>query len=172
MTTFEIQQRMSTDAAYREDIEYIHETVTGGSVFVGQMSLDNHTPDGWEMIFTVGMNMYGMPELVLTGVPLNVVEGIIEKLCVEATDFDKDFLAGKRSKVVEGFNVTALTIDRPETLQELQICRDYYALHLDSKLNVCQLVFANEGGIYPWNREYSEIDRLSQPLLAMPAALN
>jgi hypothetical protein len=167
-----IEHRLASDPAYREDMEYIHETLTHNRVFIGQIHVAQGTDQEWVVTFTVGMFNYELPELVLTGVPVAVVENIIEELCGHATDFNREFLDGTRSKVIEGFNVVALGIERPSALTELQLCQDYYTLYLDKQLRACQLVFANGAGIYPWSREYAEADRRHQKILAMPATMN
>lgn len=116
---------------------------------------------------TVGMYQRQLPEVVLTGVPTPMVKPIVEEL-FEGLDFDRDFLAGKRTKTIYDLRVMALPLHDTEKHDVLAICRDVYTLNGENKLKAVQLIFADQEGRFPWSAEYAASERQYQPVLEMP----
>ncbi len=165
-TKAEVEELIEQSAAYREDIQFIQETLAGSDVFVGQFSSRMHGDVDVSVSVTVGMFMHGLPELVFSGVPGPIVQNVVSSLC-DGNDFDREFLAGARSKVIHGFTVVAVPIDSPKDHSELDVCNDFYTLIDKDGLRAVQLVFSDEQGAFPWSRTYSEADRQFQPVLGM-----
>lgn len=165
----EIHRLIAENPSYREDIEFIQETLEGNDVFIGQLNAQGDGDSEVMHCVTVGMFQHEMPELVFTGVPVHLVKAVVSEL-IEGHDFDREFLDGKRSKVIMGFNAIALPVDAPGSHAVLSICCDYYTLNDNSDLRAAQIVFADEKGRFPWSAGYSEQERRLQPILGMGSA--
>lgn len=165
-TKTEIHQLIHQSPSYREDLEFIQETLTNKHVFIGQLTSEQSGNTEASFCVTVGMFQHKLPELVFSGVPVPVVKNIVSELC-EGHDFDRDFLAGGRVKVILDFNVIAVPISAPEHHDVLSICHDIYTLIDGPGVEAVQLVFADESGAFPWSKDYSEMDRKYQPVLGM-----
>lgn len=165
-TKDEIRQKIADSASYREDLEFIQEALDGKDVFIGQLNADGDSGSEVMHCVTVGMFLYGLPEMVFTGVPVHMVKAVVSEF-MEGHDFDRDFLAGKRSKIILGFNTIAVPVDAPATHEVLEISRDFYTLNDQPDFRATQIVFADEHGAFPWSDGYSEQDRLMQPVLGM-----
>jgi hypothetical protein len=162
----QIQSELKERDSYRDDLEYIQETLSQRQVFIGQTTseqLGNTEASFW---VTVGMYQQGLPELVLTGVPLPLVKGIVEEL-FQGHDFDRKFLAGARTKVIHGLQAMALPVINPENHDVLSVCLDIYTLKDMPRPEVVQIVFADEFGSYPWSIGYASDERKFQPVLGM-----
>ena len=110
------------------------------------------------------MFQHQLPELVMCGVPVPLVKNIVEELS-QGHDFDREFLAGGRHKSIHGLIVMAMPIEQPESHDVLTICHDVYTLRGLPQIRAVQLVFADEGGAFPWSRNYCEQERKFQPVL-------
>lgn len=162
----QIQEMISDCASYREDLEYIQATLKERNVFIGQLASEQAGQTEASFCVTIGMFMYGLPELVMCGVPLPLVNSIVEDMC-EGTDFDREFLAGKITKLIGGLTCMALPIEQPEAHDVLIFCLDAYTVLGRSDLKAVQLVFADEDGAFPWSKEYAAQERQFQPVLGM-----
>lgn len=162
----QIQQLLDDSQPYRDDLDFIQETLDARNVFIGQINSDQHGHTEASFCVTVGMFQHQLPELVMCGVPVPLVKGIVSELC-EGHDFDREFLAGGRHKSIHGLTVMALPIELPESHDVLNICHDVYTLRGLSEVSAVQLVFADESGAFPWSREYSEQERKFQPVLGL-----
>lgn len=162
----QIQRMISDCASYREDLEFIQATLKERNVFIGQLTSGQAGQTEASFCVTIGMYLYGLPELVMSGVPVPVVNAIVEELC-EGTDFDREFLAGQRTKLIEELTCMALPIEQPEAHEVLSICIDAYTIINQGHVKAVQLVFADEDGAFPWSKEYSAQERQFQPVLGM-----
>lgn len=162
----QIQSLINDNKPYRDDLDYIQQTLDERKVFIGQTISEQDGNTEASFCVTVGMYQHQLPELVMCGVPVPVVKEIVEELS-EGHDFDREFLSGGRHKSILGLTVMALPIDRPERHDVLTICHDVYILRGLSQVSAVQLVFANESGAFPWSREYSEQERKFQPVLGV-----
>lgn len=160
----EIHQLIASDKGYREDFEYIQSVLTEKRVFIGQLESSQAGNTEASFCVTVGMFQHQLPELVFSGVPVHLVSKVVEELC-EGHDFDRDFLAGKRTKLIHDFNVIAVPINDPESHDVLSVCRDIYTFIDRPTIEAVQLVFANESGAFPWSRGYADQERQYQPVL-------
>lgn len=167
----QIKQLIADDQSYREDLEYIQATLAEGNVFIGQLTSEQSGNTEAAFCVTVGMYQHQMPELVFSGVPVPVVKSIVQDLC-EGNDFDREFLAGGRTKVILDFNVIAVPVSAPETHDVLSVCHDVYTLIDRSQVEAVQLVFANEGGAFPWSQGYAEQEKQYQPVLGISGLAN
>ena len=123
----QIKQLIADDQNYREDLEYIQATLAEGNVFIGQITSEQSGNTEAAFCVTVGMFQHRLPELVFSGVPVPVVKNIVQDLC-EGNDFDREFLAGGRTKVILDFNVIAVPVSDPEIHDVLSVCHDVYTL--------------------------------------------
>lgn len=162
----QIQRLLDDSKPYRDDLDYIQETLDDRNVFIGQTTSEQNGNTEASFCVTVGMYQHQLPELVMCGVPVPLVKGIVAELS-EGHDFDRDFLAGGRHKSIHGLTVMALPIEQPEMHDVLTICHDVYTLRGLSQVKAVQLVFADEAGAFPWSREYNERERQFQPVLGM-----
>ena len=162
----QVERKIAENRNYRDDLEYIQETLGQNKVFIGQLTSDQQGNTEATFWVTVGMYQQGLPERVLTGVPSPLIKGIVEEL-FEGHDFDREFLAGARTKVIHDLNVIAVPITNPESHDVLAICHDVYALIDMPNLQVVQLVFADESGAYPWSNDYAAQERQFQPVLGL-----
>ena len=167
----EIQQLIAGSDSYREDLEYIQSALQLNTVFIGQIDSSESGNTEASFCVTVGMYLHELPELAFSGVPMHVVKSVVNDLC-EGHDFDRDFLAGNRTKIVHGFNVMAVPIDRPQSHDVFSMCQDFYTLIDKPKLEAVQLVFANERGAFPWSSDYADVERQYQPILGMNSSLS
>jgi hypothetical protein len=167
----EIHQLIADSESYREDLEYIQSTLELNNVFIGQ--IDSSQTGNTEASFcvTVGMYLHELPELAFSGVPMHVVKSVVNDLC-EGHDFDREFLAGNRTKIIHGFDVMAIPISSPQSHDVFSMCNDIYTLIDKPQLEAVQLVFANENGAFPWSSEYADQERQYQPILGMKSAMN
>lgn len=92
----------------------------------------------------------------------------VRMFAYEGHDFDREFLAGGRTKVIHDLTVIALPVSQPDSHDVLSICHDMYALIEQPHLQVVQLVFADEQGAFPWSSNYSASERQFQPVLGAP----
>tara|TARA_R110002124_G_scaffold128157_9_gene288606 strand:- start:13299 stop:13832 length:534 start_codon:yes stop_codon:yes gene_type:complete len=168
-TKAEILSLVETNPAYREDMDFIEETVKSKNVFIGQFSSPSTYGSEVSVSLTVGMFLHELPELVFSGVPVTVVKEVIASLC-EGHDFDREFLRSERSKTILGFSVIAMPITDADGLVELGLCRDYYTLAGLGSISAVQLVFSDENGAFPWSESYSESDRSFQPVFGSHGA--
>lgn len=166
----EIVRHMAECPNYREDLDFIEEALAAEDVFIGQLNEQAGDSEVMHCI-TVGMFLYGLPELVFTGVPVHLVREVVSDL-IEGHTFDREFLAGQRTKLIEGFQTIALSIDAPSAHQALSMCCDYYTLTGRSDLRAVQIVFADELGRFPWTSGYSEHDRQLQPIMGFESKAN
>ncbi|MFL1449269.1 DUF4262 domain-containing protein [Pseudomonas tritici] len=167
----EIYQLLANSDSYREDLEFIQATLAQDNVFIGQLDSDQSGNTVASFCVTIGMYLFGLPELVFSGVPVHVVRATVKDLC-DGHDFDREFLAGGRTKLIHGLDVMAIPVNAPESHDVFSICRDIYTLIDRPKIEAVQLVFANEGGAFPWSSEYAEQERQFQPVLGMASAAN
>lgn len=165
-TKTEINQLIAESASYREDMEFVQETISGKKVFIGQLVAESGAETSAAFCITVGMYQFDLPEVVVSGVPVFVVKDLVDEL-TEGHDFDREFLSGGRPKLIHDYNVIALPIETPEQHQVLNLCRDFYTLIDKPAFNAVQLVFADERGAFPWTAGYRQEDRESQPLLGV-----
>jgi len=165
----QIQRLIADNESYRDDLEYIQATLEQQKVFIGQLTSEQAGNTEATFCVTVGMFQRGMPELVMTGVPSPMVKGIVEEL-FEGHDFDREFIAGQRTKVIHDLTVMAVPIHNPESHDVLAICHDIYTLIGRPGVSAVQLVFADEGGAFPWNAEYAAQERQFQPVLGFPGS--
>lgn len=162
----QIQQLLDDSQPYRDDLDYIQETLDARNVFIGQTTSEQHGLTDASFCVTVGMFQHQLPELVMCGVPVPLAKGIVSELS-EGHDFDREFLSGGRHKSIHGLIVMALPIENPESHDVLTICHDVYTLRGLTKVDAVQLVFADESGAFPWSRDYSDQERKFQPVLGM-----
>lgn len=162
----QIQSLINENQPYRDDLDYIQETLDERKVFIGQTVSEQDGNTEASFWVTVGMYLHQLPELVMCGVPVPLVKEIVEELS-EGHDFDREFLAGGRHKSIHGLTVMALPIERPESHDVLSICHDVYTMRGLSQVSAVQLVFADEAGAFPWSREYSQQERKFQPVLGL-----
>lgn len=167
----EIHRLLASSDTYREDLEYIQATLASDSVFIGQMDSAQVGNADASFCVTVGMYLFGLPELVFSGVPVPLVKDTVEKLC-EGHDFDREFLAGGRTKQIHGLDVMALPVSNPENHDVFAFCRDIYTLIDKPKIDAVQLVFANEKGAFPWSSGYAAQERQYQPVLGIVGTVN
>lgn len=163
----QVERKIAENESYRDDLEYIQETLEQNKVFIGQLTSEQSGNTEATFWVTVGMFQRGLPEIVLSGVPAPLIKGIVEEL-FEGHDFDREFLAGGRTKVIHDLTVIALPVSQPDSHDVLSICHDMYALIEQPHLQVVQLVFADEQGAFPWNSNYSASERQFQPVLGAP----
>ena len=159
-----IQSLINDNQPYRDDLDYIRETLEERKVFIGQTISEQDGNTEASFCVTVGMFQHQLPELVMCGVPVPLVKNIVEELS-QGHDFDREFLAGGRHKSIHGLIVMAMPIEQPESHDVLTICHDVYTLRGLPQIRAVQLVFADEGGAFPWSRNYCEQERKFQPVL-------
>lgn len=162
----QIEKLISDSAGYREDMSYIQATLDERNVFIGQLTSEQSGQTEAAFCVTVGMFMHDLPELVMCGVPVPLVKSIVTELC-EGHDFDREFLAGGRSKEIAGLTAVAVPVDFPQSHDVFNICYDAYTLLGRPTVEVVQLVFADESGAFPWSTEYNDQERQFQPVLGM-----
>jgi hypothetical protein len=167
----QINQLIADDQSYREDLEYIQATLDEGNVFIGQLTSEQSGNTEASFCVTVGMYLHNLPELVFSGVPVPVVKNIVQDLC-EGNDFDREFLTGGRTKIILDFNVMAVPVTTPETHDVFSVCHDIYTLIDRPQFEAVQIVFANEGGAFPWSQGYAEHEKQFQPVLGMSGSAN
>lgn len=158
------KQLLEIDSSYREEIEFVQNTIADSKVFIGQsQSGPTDKPDHVYWV-SVGMFQCNLPEVVMCSVPAQIARLVVDDLVV-GTDFDREFLAGQRTKVIYGFEVMAVPIDKPEDHTELWVIRDYYSLTDKPQPKVVQLVFADSAGRYPWHKDSDPESREMQRML-------
>jgi hypothetical protein len=167
----QIEQQIADDERYREDIEYIKATLAAGNVFIGQLTSEQTGNTEASFCVTVGMYLHDLPELVFSGVPVPVVKGIVSDLC-EGNDFDREFLAGGRTMSIMDIDVMAVPVSSPENHDVFSVCYDFYTLIDRSSFQAVQIVFANEGGAFPWGVGYAEHEKQFQPVLGLSGIAN
>lgn len=164
----EIEALVRDNAAYREDIDFIQETISKDQIFIGHLTQKSPAGNEVSVALTVGMYRRNLPELIFSGVPSNVVQNIVAALS-EGLDFDREFLRSERLKQILNFDVMALPIDDPNSLEVMQVCRDYYTLIGRHEMQAVQLVFADENGSFPWSPDCSDANKACQPLFGVTA---
>lgn len=162
----QIQSMLNDNQPYREDLDYIQGILDESNVFIGQTSSMQEGNADASFWVTVGMYQHQLPELVMCGVPVPLVKEIVEQLA-EGHDYDREFIAGKRSISILGLTVMALPIEQPECHDVLSICHDVYTLRGLPQVSAVQLVFADESGAFPWSSDYCDQERKYQPVLGM-----
>jgi len=162
----QIEALISDSDGYREDMRYIQATLDERNVFIGQLTSDQSGQTEAAFCVTVGMFMHDLPELVMCGVPVPLVKNIVAEMC-EGHDYDREFLAGGRSKVIAGLTAVAVPIESPHSHDVFTICYDAYTLLGRSSMKAVQLVFADESGAFPWSSAYNDQERQFQPVLGM-----
>lgn len=165
-TEAEIRQLLREDPEYREDLDFIHDTIRDAEVFIGQSEVEGVTGSRKKIALcvTVGMYRNAMPELVFCGIPVVFADAVVNALRDDEITADA-FLAGKQMLNIRGFDTMAIPVQPSLAVKELEICRDYYVLHGVKRLDVVQVVFADAAGRFPWYAGYPEADRLRQPLV-------
>jgi hypothetical protein len=162
----QIEELISDCDSYREDMKYIQATIGERNVFIGQLTSEQSGQTEASFCVTVGMFIYNLPELVMSGVPTPLVRSIVEEMC-EGHDYDREFLAGGRSKTIAGFTVVAVPVEAPDAQDVLNFCHDAYTMLGQGSVKAVQLVFADESGAFPWSPEYNDHERQYQPVLGM-----
>lgn len=76
----QVERQIAEDESYRDDLEYIQETLEQNKVFIGQLTSEQSGNTEATFWVTVGMFQRGLPELVLSGLPAPLIKGIVEEL--------------------------------------------------------------------------------------------
>lgn len=161
-TKADILQTMASNASCREDFEFIKETIESQNVFIGM--LDKGSTQGSDVPFclTIGMFLYGLPELVFAGVPVHRAQEIVSEVVLCR---DTEFLAGKSKRKFSGMLTAAMPVESPASNSLFGICSDYYTLHDQGDIKVSQIVIADREGRFPWAKGYCDTTSLHQPII-------
>lgn len=109
----------------------------------------------------------GVPEIVIYGLPGNVMHQMINRMA-ELAAAGVQFAAGRRYReVIEKFEVVALAVHRKHFREHFGCSLWYYG---KTRFDVLQLVWPDKSGVWPWERGFAAALRGRQPLLGAPPA--
>jgi hypothetical protein len=99
--------------------------------------------------YTVGLNDWNLPELLVTGVPPSQSAWLLRSVACEAFG-DVRLIPGARIAVEGGPLVELVEVDHPD----VHLC--WAVKHADSPIRAMQVVWADRHGQFPWSRRFCD----------------
>ncbi|VVJ15770.1 Uncharacterised protein [Amycolatopsis camponoti] len=107
--------------------------------------------------YTIGLSGYGLPELVVTGLPVPEAAGLLNDLAAHSLH-DSPPSPGERVPLRSGMVIEAVPLAEPSAHLIFAV-----ALY-GSEIRALQLVHADSQGRFPWSADYRD-GRGGQPVL-------
>ncbi|WP_410640759.1 DUF4262 domain-containing protein [Amycolatopsis sp. lyj-346] len=107
--------------------------------------------------YTIGLSGYGLPELVVTGLPILAAGGLLNDLAAH-TLHGPPPVAGERIPLDDGLLIEVVELAEPSV--HLVFAAALYG----PEIRALQLVHADNRGRFPWSPDYRD-GRAGQPVL-------
>jgi hypothetical protein len=143
-------------ATYNDYLDRVRLVIEQTGWFVQQIAGDRLHPP-W--VYTVGLTSYGLPELVLTGMPLPEATSLLNDVTHHVRHAEAP-RPGEQVPLVGGPLIEIVTVAEPTA--HLDVALNLYG----PRIRALQIVHADDRGHWPWDRGYRGI-RGGQPVLGV-----